>query len=341
MSTPVSSAPGSEIAVVGMAGRMPGANNLEEFWRNLRDGVESITVFSEADVVAAGESPALVADPDYVRAQPVLAGIDMFDAAFFGFSPQDAAVMDPQHRVFLETGWEALENAGYDPGRFDGNIGVFATCGMNTYMMYHLVTNPRVMQTVGEWLVRHTGNDMNFLATRLSYELGLKGPSMNVQTACSSALVAIHVACQSLLNGECDMALAGGSVIALPQDRGYQYKPGAILSPDGHCRAFDARAQGTLFGSGAGVVVLRRLADAIADGDQILAVIKGSAVNNDGAMKVGYLAPSVEGQSRAVIEALEISGVDPDTVSYIEAHGTGTLVGDPIEITALTEAYRR
>ncbi len=324
-----------------MAVRLPDAATLDEFWRNLRDGIESVKRFTEAELLEAGESPALIVDPDYVRARPVLANIDQFDAPFFGMSPQDAAVMDPQHRVFLEVGYEALEHAGHDPSRFAGNIGVFATCGMNTYMMYHLVTNRRIMDTVGEWLVRHTGNDMNFLATRLSYQLGLKGPSMNVQTACSSALVAIHVAAQSLLNGECDMALAGGSVIALPQDRGYLYKKGEILSPDGHCRAFDAKAAGTLFGSGAGVVVLRRLSDAIDAGDHVLAVIRGSAVNNDGAMKVGYLAPSVEGQSRAVTEALAVSGVEAETISYIEAHGTATLVGDPIEITALTEAYRQ
>jgi acyl transferase domain-containing protein/NADPH:quinone reductase-like Zn-dependent oxidoreductase/thioesterase domain-containing protein/acyl carrier protein len=341
MSTNQSSPIGSDIAIVGMAGRFPGAATLKEFWANLRDAVESVRRFADAELIAAGEPPEVIADPDYVRARPVLPNVELFDAAFFGFSPQDAAIMDPQHRLFLEVGWEAIEDAGHDPATFPGNAAVFATCGMNTYMMYHLVTNQRIMQTVGEWLVRHSGNDMNFLATRLSYELGLKGPSMNVQTACSSALVAIHLSCQSLLNGECDMALAGGSVIALPQDRGYQYKPGEILSPDGHCRAFDARARGTLFGSGAGVVVLRRLADALADGDRIYAVVKGSAVNNDGSVKVGYLAPSVEGQSRAIVEALAISGVDPETISYIEAHGTGTLVGDPIEMTALTEAYRR
>ena len=335
------SAAAGQIAVVGMAARMPGAETLADFWRNLRDGVESVRRFTEAELRDAGESPASLADPDYVPARPVLANVDQFDAGFFGLSPQDASIMDPQHRLFLEVGWEALEHAGHDPARFDGSIGVFATCGMNTYMMFHLVTNRRIMDTVGEWLVRHTGNDMNFLATRLSYQLGLKGPSMNVQTACSSALVAIHMASQSLLNGECDMALAGGSVIALPQDRGYLYKKGEILSPDGHCRAFDARAEGTLFGSGAGVVVLRRLDEALADGDQILAVIRGSAVNNDGAMKVGYLAPSVEGQSRAVTEALAVSGIDAESISYIEAHGTATLVGDPIEITALTAAYRR
>jgi len=332
---------GSEIAVVGMAVRAPGASTLEGFWQNLRQGVESVRHFTTDELLAAGETPELLADPDYVRARPFLENIDQFDAEFFGLSPQDAAITDPQHRIFLEVGWEALEHAGYDPSRFAGQVGVFATCGMNSYMMHHLVTNPRLMRTVGEWLIRHTGNDMSFLATSLSYRLDLKGPSLNVQCACSSALVAIHMATQSLLGGECDMAMAGGSVIAFPQDRGYLYQTGEILARDGHCRPFDASATGTLFGSGAGVVVLRRLADALADGDQILAIIKGSAANNDGAMKVGFLAPSVEGQSRVITEALAVSGVDADSVSYVEAHGTGTIVGDPIEVTALTEAYRR
>jgi acyl transferase domain-containing protein/thioesterase domain-containing protein len=332
---------GYDIAVIGAAGRFPGARDLSQFWSNLRDGVESVTFFRDEELRAAGEGPDLVSDPAYVKAQPLLADFDRFDAAFFGFSPQDAAVMDPQHRVFLEVGWEALENAGHEPEAFPGNIGVFATCGMNTYMMYHLVNNRRIMDTVGEWLVRHTGNDMNFLATRLSYELNLKGPSMNVQTACSSALVAIHQACQSLLSGECELALAGGSTIVLPQGRGYLHKVGEILSPDGHCRPFDARARGTLFGSGAAVVVLRRLADATAAGDQILAVVKGSAITNDGSDKVGYLAPSVEGQAKAIMEALALSGVDPETISYIEAHGTGTIVGDPIEFVALERVFRQ
>src|SRR5262245_27382886 len=237
----------SAIAVVGMAGRFPGAPDLGHFWRNLRDGVESVRRFTEGELIAAGETPETLANPDYVNACPVLEGADQFDAAFFGFSPQDAAVMDPQHRVFLEVGWEALEEAGHESESFPGPIGVFATCGMNSYMMYHLIQNRRVMDTFGEWLVRHTGNDMSFLGTRLSYELNLKGPSMNVQTACSSALVAIHLACQSLLTGECDMALAGGSTILLPQNRGYVYKPSEILSPDGHCRPFDAKAYGTVF----------------------------------------------------------------------------------------------
>lgn len=332
---------GSEVAVVGMAARAPGASSLEAFWENLRRGVESVRHFTTDELLRAGESPELVADPDYVPARPFLEDIDQFDADFFGLSPQDAAITDPQHRIFLECGWEALEHAGYDPARFAGQVGVFASCGMNSYMMYHLVTNPRLMRTVGEWLIRHTGNDMSFLATSLSYRLDLKGPSFNVQCACSSALVAIHLATQSLLAGECDMALAGGSVIALPQDRGYLYQEGEILARDGHCRPFDANATGTLFGSGAGVVALRRLSDALADGDHVLAVIKGSAANNDGSTKVGFLAPSVEGQSRVITEALAVSGVDAASVSYVEAHGTGTIVGDPIEVTALTEAYRR
>lgn len=330
---------GDEIAIVGVAGRWPGATSPAELWANLRDGVESVRRFTEAELRAAGERADWLADPGYVKARPVLDGVDLFDAAFFGVSPQDAAIMDPQHRVFLEVGWEAFEDAGHDPERMAGQVGVFATCGLNSYLMHHLVTNRRLMDTVGEWLLRHTANDMNFLATRLSYELNLTGPSLNVQSACSSALVAVHLAAQSLINGECDMALAGGAVIALPQDRGYLFKRGEILSPDGHCRPFDAAAAGMLFGSGAGAVVLRRLADAEADGDHIYALIKGSAVNNDGSGKVGYLAPSVDGQAAAIAEALAISGVSPDSISYVEAHGAGTPVGDPIEMAALTSAY--
>jgi acyl transferase domain-containing protein/thioesterase domain-containing protein len=334
------SASGVQIAVIGMAGRFPGARNVEEFWENLRDGRESVRFFNDDELLAAGVSPEELADPAYVKAWPVLTDMDRFDAGFFGMSPRDAAVMDPQHRLFLECTWHALENAGYAPERSAPATGVFAACGMNTYMMHHLVRNAEVMRTVGEWLVRHTGNDMNFLATRVSYQMNLKGPSLNVQTACSSALVAVHLACQSLLNGECDMALAGASTLSLPQDRGYLFHEGEILAHDGHCRPFDAAAGGTLFGSGVGCVVLKRLADAIASGDRILGVICGSAINNDGSSKVGYLAPSVEGQARAISEALAIAGVEPDSISYVEAHGTGTAVGDPIEVAALTQAYR-
>jgi acyl transferase domain-containing protein len=328
-----------EVAVVGMAARFPGAANVDELWQNLRNGVESIERLSDEELRAGNEKPELLADPAYVRACASLAGADSFDAAFFGMSPREAALMDPQHRVFLETCWAALEDAGVDPSRAGRGAGVFAACGMNAYMMYHLVTNREVMDSVGEWLVRHTGNDMNFLATRVSYELDLGGPSLNVQTACSSSLVAIHLAAQSLLSGECDLAVAGAVTVLFPLRRGYLYKDGEILSPDGHCRPFDARSAGTVFGSGAGAVVLKRLSDARAEGDRVFAVMKGSAVNNDGASKVGYLAPSVDGQASVVSEALAVADVAPGSIGFVEAHGTGTLVGDPIEVEALLQAW--
>jgi acyl transferase domain-containing protein len=331
----------TDIAVVGMAGRFPGARNLREYWHNLRNGVESIDVASDEQLLAAGVDAAQLADPNYVKATAALPGMEMFDAAFFGFSPREAAVMDPQHRHFLECAWEALEDAGHTPERFGGAIGVFGGSGHNAYMPYNLLNNRKLMQSMGFFLVRHTGNDKDFLTTRVSYLLNLKGPSVNVQTACSTSLVAIHMGVQSLLNRECDMALAGGVTIELPHHQGYVYREGEILSPDGHCHAFDADSQGTVFGSGVGIVVLRRLADAIADGDHIHAVIKGSAINNDGAMKVGYLAPSVDGQAQAISEALAIANVSAETITYVEAHGTGTPVGDPIEIAALTQAFRQ
>ncbi|MFZ2651072.1 MAG: beta-ketoacyl synthase N-terminal-like domain-containing protein [Burkholderiaceae bacterium] len=332
---------GTDIAVVGMAGRFPGARNIDEYWHNLRDGVESLTTFTEAELLAAGVAPEQLRDPNYVKSGAVLPDMEMFDAGFFGFSPREASIMDPQHRHFLECAWEALENAGHVPERFSGAIGVFGGSGHNAYMPYNLLTNPKLVSSVGFFLVRHTGNDKDFLTTRVSYLLNLTGPSVNVQTACSTSLVAIHMGCQSLLSGECDMALAGGVTIELPHRHGYLYQEGEILSPDGHCRAFDAASQGTVFGSAVGIVVLRRLADALADGDHIHAVIKGCAVNNDGAMKVGYLAPSVDGQANAIAEALAIANVPPETVTYVETHGTGTPVGDPIEIAALTQAFRQ
>ncbi|MDZ7632076.1 MAG: polyketide synthase [Gemmatimonadaceae bacterium] len=299
---------GSEIAVIAMAGRFPGAASLEEYWANVRDGVESVHFFSDEELLAAGEDPARLADPGYVRAWPQLQGIESFDAGFFGMSPRDASVMDPQHRIFLEVAWEAMERAGYSGASAPIATGVFAATGMNHYMLYHVVPNREIMRTVGEWLARHNGNDMNFLATRAAYQMNLKGPAMNVQTACSSSLTAIHLACQSLLNRETDLALAGASTLSLPQDRGYLFKQGEILSSDGHCRPFDAASTGTLFGSGAGCVVLKRLDDALEAGDTVLAVIRGTAINNDGSQKVGYLAPSVDGQARAVSEALAIAG---------------------------------
>ncbi len=328
------------IAIVGMAGRFPGARNVAEFWQNLKNGVEAIRSFSDAELLAAGVSPDELAQPEYVKSGVVLEDLDKFDAAFFGFSPKDASIMDPQHRVFLECAWEALEDAGHAPGSFDGSIGVYAGSGMNSYMIHNLLTNPPLVASAGLFLIRQTGNDKDVLATRVSYELDLRGPSISVQTACSTSLVAVHLACQSLLNQECDMALAGGATIEFPHGCGYLYREGEILSRDGHCRAFDADSSGTVFSSGAGIVVLRRLEDALADRDTIHAVILGSAINNDGARKVGYLAPSVDGQSEVIAEALGVAGVAASDISYVETHGTGTKVGDPIEVKALTLAFR-
>ncbi|GAB4262774.1 MAG: type I polyketide synthase [Candidatus Promineifilaceae bacterium] len=332
---------GTEIAVIGMAGRFPGAQDIEQYWRNLYEGIEAVTFYTDEELRAAGVPENLLRHPHYVKSGAPLADMEKFDASFFGFGPRDAAIMDPQHRHFLEVAWTALEHAGYDPARAKGAVGVFGGSGHNAYMPLNLLTNPDLVQSVGFFLLRHTGNDKDFLTTRVSYLFDLKGPSVNVQTACSTSLVAIHMASQSLLNGECDMALAGGVTIELPHRQGYLYHEGEILSPDGHCRAFDARSEGTIFGSGVGVVVLKRLADAIEDGDTIHAVVKGSAVNNDGAGKVNYLAPSVDGQAAAIAEAIALAGVEADTIDYVEAHGTGTRIGDPIEVTALTQAFRQ
>jgi acyl transferase domain-containing protein/thioesterase domain-containing protein/acyl carrier protein len=329
----------SAIAIVGMAGRFPGARNTREFWKNLRDGVESIRTLSDADLLAAGVSPEELASPDYVKRASVLEDVPMFDAGFFGFSPRDAAIMDPQHRHFLECAWEALEDAGHPPSSFSGSIGVFAGSGMNTYLIHNLLANRKLLETAGLFQLKQTGNDKDVLSTRVSYQFDLRGPSLNVQTACSTSLVAVHLASQMLLNFECDMALAGGVTIENPHGQGYIYRDGEILSRDGHCRSFDASSSGTVFGSGLGVVVLRRLEDAIADHDNIHAVILGSAINNDGARKVGFLAPSVEGQASVITEALEFAGVSASDISYVETHGTGTIVGDPIEVRALTSAF--
>lgn len=330
----------TDIAIVGMAARLPGANNTDEFWQNLRNGVETYQEFTDEELLANGVPRDLINNPNYVKMGRPLENMEMFDALLFGFTPKDASIMDPQHRHFLEVAWEALEHAGYDPEQYKGAIGVFGGSGHNVYMPYNLFTNPDLMNSVGLFLVRHTSNDKDFLTTRVSYCLNLKGPSINLQTACSTSLVATHLGVQSLIGGECDMALAGGVTIEMPHRVGYLYKDGEILSPDGHCRAFDENSKGTVFGSGAGIVVLKRMEDAINDGDTIHAIIKASAINNDGSNKVGYLAPSVEGQSEAITEALSLSGVDAESITYIETHGTGTPVGDPIEITALTDAFR-
>ncbi len=338
MTTP--SAASNDIAIVGMATHLPGAANPMEYWSNLRHGIESIRRLSETELLAAGESPERMRHRNYVPSAAVLEGFDQFDAEFFGFSPKEAAIMDPQHRQFLEVAWEALENAAHPPESFDGPVAVYAGCGMGSYFYFNICSNPDLVASTGMFLLRHTGNDKDFLSTRVSHIFDLRGPSVNIQTACSTSLVAVHQACQSLLLGECDMALAGGVTIELPHARGYIFQEGEILSPDGHCHAFDHRAQGTVFGSGAGVVVLRRLEDALKDGDHIWAVIKGTAVNNDGSAKAGYLAPSVDGQAKAIAEAHAVAGVSADTIDYVECHGTGTFLGDPIEVAALTQAFR-
>ncbi|MCV0440848.1 MAG: SDR family NAD(P)-dependent oxidoreductase [Hydrogenophaga sp.] len=330
----------NDIAIVGMSAHLPGAVNPTAYWSNLRQGIESIRRLTEAELLAAGERPERMRHRNYVPAAAVLDGFEQFDADFFGFSPKEAAIMDPQHRQFLEVAWEALESAGHPPESFPGSIAVYAGCGMGSYFYFNICSNPDLVASTGMFLLRHTGNDKDFLSTRVSHIFDLKGPSVNIQTACSTSLVAVHYACQALLGGECDMALAGGVTIELPHARGYIFQEGEILSPDGHCHAFDHRAEGTVFGSGAGVVVLRRLEDALRDGDHIWAVIKGTAVNNDGAAKAGYLAPSVDGQAKAIAEAQAVAGVSADTIDYVECHGTGTYLGDPIEVAALTQAFR-
>ncbi|MFL0811272.1 MAG: SDR family NAD(P)-dependent oxidoreductase [Agarilytica sp.] len=330
---------GYGIAIVGMANRVPGAKTPDEYWHNLENGIESVKFYTDEEMAEAGVTPDLLKNPHYVKAGAHLDNFDHFDPDFFGFSPKEAGILDPQHRQFYECCWEALERAGHPPSKFDGAIGVYGGSGMAAYLAQNIMTNKELVDSVGMFLLRHTGNDKDFLTTRVSYSFNLKGPAVNVQTACSTSSVATHLACQALLSEECDMALAGGVTIDLPHNRGYLYKENEILSPDGHCRAFDHRSKGTIFGSGTGVIVLRRLEDAIADGDHIHAVIIGSAVNNDGSAKVGYLAPSVEGQAEAITEALEIADVDADTIGYVECHGTGTPVGDPIEVAALAAAF--
>ncbi|MCF6439124.1 type I polyketide synthase [Pseudoalteromonas luteoviolacea] len=323
----------SDIAIIGMSCRFPGAPNIKTFWENLREGKESVSFFSDQELLDAGVDPDLLAMPNYVKASPTPFDVDMFDADFFGFAPKEAQIMDPQQRIFLECAWEALEDAGFKAGETEEVVGVYAGAALNSYFFDHLTP-----EDVG--LAGLAGNEKDYLSTRIAYKLDLRGPAVTIQSACSSALVAIHMACQNLLNGECDVALAGGVAIRNFAKSGYLYQEDMIFSPDGHCRSFDADSKGTLFGNGAGIVVLKPLTEAMADGDTIHAVIKGSAINNDGAQKVGYTAPSAEGQAAVVMEAQAIADVEPESISYIEAHGTATAFGDPIEIAALTRVFR-
>jgi acyl transferase domain-containing protein/acyl carrier protein len=326
-----------EIAIIAMAGRFPGAASVEEFWENLRQGRETISFFSDEELLAAGVDAAELLDPSYVKARPILEGAELFDAEFFGYSPREAELMDPQHRLFLECAAEVLELAGYTE-RYPGQVGVYAGASISSYM-YNIYSNPDLVDEVGTFPIL-IGNEKDAVATRVSYKLNLRGPSLAVQTFCSTSLVAVHLACQGLLSGDCDMALAGGVSVILPQKSGYLYQAGGIGSIDGHIRAFDAKASGIVFGNGMGIVVLKRLRDALADGDRIHAVIRGSAVNNDGSVKAGFTATSVDGQAEVVRRALEAAAVDPETITYMEAHGTGTPLGDPIEVAALSKAFR-
>ncbi|WP_318013963.1 type I polyketide synthase [Oscillatoria salina] len=327
------------IAVIGMVGRFPGAKSVDQFWQNLCDGQESISFYTDEEMTASGVDPAWLRDPNYVKAGSVLSDIEMFDASFFDISPREAEIMDPQHRLFLECAWEALENAGYNPGGDKIWTGVYAGSNLSTYFHSNLNSSYNPIDLLSTQMQIFVGNDKDYVGTRVSYKLNLKGPSINVNTACSTSLVAVHLACRGLLNYECDLALAGGITITVPHKTGYWYQNEGITSPDGHCRAFDAQAKGTIMGNGVGIVVLKRLKDALADGDCIYATIKGSAINNDGSGKVGFTAPSVVGQAKVIAEAQVIAGVEPETITYIEAHGTGTALGDPIEISALKKVF--
>ena len=328
-----------DIAIIGMSGRFPGAHSVAEFWENLRNGVESISFFSPEQMASAGVPTSAMDQPNFVNAGGVLDDIDLFDAHFFGLNARDAEIMDPQQRLFLECAWESLEDAGYNPETYGGSIGVYGGAALSSYA-FNIYAEANRLPHLDHMQVLIL-NDKDHLTTHVSYKLNLRGPSLAVQTACSTSLVAVCVACDALWNDRCDMALAGAASINIPQRRGYIYQPSGILSPDGHCRAFDASAKGTVAGNGIGVVVLKGAAEAVADGDHIYAVIKGAAVNNDGNLKVGYTAPSVDGQARVIEMAQRMAQVTPETITYVEAHGTGTELGDPIEIAALTQTFRK
>ncbi|MCU0287339.1 MAG: condensation domain-containing protein, partial [Acidobacteria bacterium] len=328
---------GLEIAVIGMAGRFPGAQDLDKFWENIKTGVEKVSHFSDQELLEYGVDPGLLKDPNYVKAKGVLEGIELFDAHFFGFNNSEARLMDPQIRMMFECTWHALEDAGCDPDVYSGTIGFYVGAATDANWLAQSVL-PRGMDNLDLFdNVMYGHKDL--LSTLVSYRLNLKGPSYSLYTACSTSLAAIHMGCRALLTGECRVAMAGGVTVTLPKKFGYLCKEGMIYSPDGHCRPFDANACGTLFGDGVGLVVLKRFEDALEDGDRIHAVIKSSAANNDGRRKVGYVAPSVEGQADVIKAALYMAEVKPESIGFVECHGTGTLVGDPIEIEALTKAF--
>lgn len=328
----------NRLAIVGMACRMPGADSVEEFWNNLKNGVESLSVFTDEELMDSGVDPALISSPHYVKSRGIVKNASHFDASFFGFTPREAELLDPQHRIFLECCWHALEDAAYNPDKTDARIGVYGGVGTN----WHLgdVNNHPDVKKFSNGASIVTSNDKDYVTTRVSYKLNLTGPSVNVQTACSTSLVALVLGMNSLLAYQCDMVLAGGATIETPEKKGYIYQEGGMESPDGHCRPFDSNAKGTVFSRGAGVVLLKRLEDAIRDKDHIYAVILGGAINNDGNVKVGFTAPSVQGQVEVAIEALERAEVSAESISFVEAHGTATQLGDPIEVSSLTQTFR-
>ncbi|HEU5378053.1 MAG TPA: polyketide synthase, partial [Ktedonobacteraceae bacterium] len=328
------------LAIVGMSGRFPGAQNIASFWENISQGKKSIRMFSDEELQAAGVDQALLREPNFVKAGSMVERADYFDASFFGYSPREAEVMDPQHRLFLECCWEALEDAAYDVFTYRGLIGVFAGSAVSTYMLRNLMPNKELMELIGQMQL-DVGNDRDSLASTISYKLGLRGPALAVQTFCSTSLVALHLACQSLLNYESDIALAGGVSIVFPQETGYLYEEGGILSPDGVCRTFDAQGQGSVMGNGLGVVALKRLSEALDDGDHIYAVIRGSAINNDGSTRVSYTAPGVDGEANVISAAQNYAGIHAESISYMEAHGTATVLGDAVEMAAMKKAFRR
>ncbi|MCP5109088.1 MAG: polyketide synthase, partial [bacterium] len=334
MSTPTTT--GLEIAVIGMAGRFPGAGTIHRFWENLKNGVESISFFTGRELEEAGIEPGLLADPNYVKALGYLEATHYFDAVFFGYTPAEAGLTDPQLRIYHECAWAALEDAGCNPDTYPGLIGVYSGASPDIGWVSEALR--RAGTPAREFDIHNLNSNFTF-GTRLSYTLNLKGPGLTVLTACSTSLSAIHLACQGLLNAECDIALAGGVSISSEGKCGYMFQEGMIGSPDGHCRAFDANAKGVIRGEGAAVVVLKRLEEALEEGDFIYAVIKGTAINNDGARKIGYTAPSVEGQAEVIKAALETAEVEAESISYVEAHGTGTALGDPIEIEGLKLAF--
>jgi acyl transferase domain-containing protein len=326
------------IAVIGLSGRFPKSPNIERYWGNLERGNPCVTFFSDEELRSAGVPDAILSNPSYVKASGFLEQADLFDAEFFNFTPREAEITDPQHRLFLECAWEALELAGYDPAACSQKIGIFGGCSFNSYLITNLLPNEELRKAMDPAQLL-LFNDKDHLCTKVSYKLNLTGPSVTIQTSCSSSLVCVHFACQSLLNHECDIALAGGASIRVGQNQGYLYETGSITSPDGYCRAFDVQAQGTVTGNGVGLVALKRFEEALLDRDTIYAVIRGSAVNNDGAAKVGYTAPSEKGQAEVIAEALAVANLRPHDISYVEAHGTGTKLGDPIEVAALNQVF--